>query len=196
MNEELIDALPAGLGESTAATLQHVALLLEKERRIAAARHEAEAQMLHRLGLAYRAGEIDETHLKAAHDAYSAIGTTGRSTRWNEHIDIPWAKVRHAARIAPNGPEGTWVGTYPLDPYDPAPMGGVSVVYVLFDETNTPCYVGSSMCFRDRLKYHDRAGKEFVRWQAYRCRDREHAYQVEERLLKERLPHLNRRVGR
>jgi len=192
----LATAIPGALGTSFAATLQHVALLKEREERLEAARHDAENQMLHRVGLAYHAGEIDEVQLKAVYDAYNAVGTQGRSSRWNEHIKLAWAKVRHAVRIAPNGPEETWIGSYPCDRYDPAPMGGVSVVYVLFDDTNTPCYVGSSAKFRQRLKDHAKAGKRFVRWQAHRCRDREHAYALEGRLLREHKPYLNRRTGR
>lgn len=101
-----------------------------------------------------------------------------------------------AQRAPPNGPEGTYVGVAPLPGDDVAPLEGTPVVYVLFDEDNEPCYVGSTQNLRARLNAHLTNGKQFVRWQAYPCASREDAYVLEERLLVERMPRLNRRRGR
>lgn len=193
--------LPDGeLGTSISASLQHIALLKQREERLAEARKEAEHQMLHRVGVAHRLGEIDEVQLEAIRQEYAALQSEGRSLRWNEHIGIPWNRLKqlifHKRCLAPNGPEGTWVGEWPLLPGTPCPRPQIAVVYVLFDEVNEPCYVGSTHDLRQRLKAHAKQGKHFTRWHAHPCRDREHAYQVEDRLLKEHKPRLNRKAGR
>lgn len=185
-----------GLDDSTAATLQHISMLRERELRLTQMRERAEEQMLQRLGTAHRRGAISDAQLHAAYDAYRELGIPGRSKRWNAHIDVPWGSIDQERRWLPNGPEGTWVGVWPLQLNHSAPIGGTPVVYILFDDCNIPCYVGSTGNLRARLKAHARTGKVFSQWQAYPCRDREHAYEVEDRLLKEKLPHLNRRAGR
>lgn len=196
MSPDPVRALPGDLAASFASTLQHVALMREREERIAAARHEAERQMLHRLGVAHRNGEIDDAQLFEAYKDYKALGLVGRMRRWDEHIDIPFKRMQHLRSSFPNGPEGTWVGAWPVLEGAPRPRPGISVVYVLFGADNEPCYVGSTGNFVNRMRDHCRDGKQFVRWQAYRCRDREHAYELEGRLLRERKPYLNQRVGR
>lgn len=196
-----------GLSESTNATLQHVLLLQERALRLERARVEAENQMLHRIGSAHRCGEITDDDLQALWEQYRATGITGRSKRWNANIDIAWVEMQrrlstafHAERRAristPNGPEGSWVGVWPRGSNDPSPEIGVSVVYVLFDELNEPFYVGSTNGFRSRLAVHVKDGKPVARWQAHPCRDRDHAYQVETRLLKEHKPRMNQKAGR
>ena len=185
------------LPHSFASTLQHLDLLNQRLAKLHAAREEAEHQVLHRAGSAYRNGEIDILQLTDIYETYSALAIPGRTSRWNKHIDINWHVMgRIAEHSRPNGPENTWVGDWPLAPNGCCPERGVNVVYVLFGPDNEPCYVGSTKTFRQRLKVHEKDGKEFQRWQAYMCRDREHAYQLEERLLKERLPRLNRKAAR
>lgn len=192
---DLSTVIPGDLGSSIDATLAHLVRMRERERRIEAARYEAENQMLHRIGVAHRNGEIDDRQLIAVFEAYKALGSAGRMHRWDAHIDVIWKRMPHLVNTLPNGPEGTWVGTWPMDG-GPRPAPGASVVYVLFDADNEPCYVGSTRTFHERMREHQRLGKRFVRWQAYPCRDREHAYELEVRLLGEHLPHLNRKVGR
>lgn len=196
MIDDLSCVLDADLGRSITASIRHVELLREKEEKLEAARHEAEHQFLHRVGTAFRAGSINHAQLIAIYERYRDLGVVGRATRWDEHIDIEWKSMAHLARHIPNGPEGSWIGEYPLTEDASAPKSNIAVVYVLFDERNTPCYVGSTSSFRTRLANHRRDGKRFVRWQAHPCRDREHAYQLEERLLHQHKPYLNRRAGR
>lgn len=193
---ELAEHIGGEVGRSITDSLQHVELLREKELKLEAARHEAEHQLLHRIGVALRAGEITLAHLVAIYVRYSALGFVGRKTRWDEHIDIKWKALPYLARHLPNGPEGSWVGEYPLDERSVAPKGGLAVVYVLFDVSNEPCYVGSTDAFRTRMAAHQREGKNFVRWQAHPARDREHAYRLEDRLLKEHKPYLNKKASR
>lgn len=194
--DDISRVLGAELGASIASTLRHVELLCEKEEKLKAARHQAEEQLLHRVGSAFRCGDIDHAQLIAVFDRYRAMGLVGRLLRWDAHIDIPWKQMCYLARQAPNGPEGSWVGEYPFTTESTAPTSGISVVYVLFDSMNEPCYVGSTHTFRTRMAHHHRDGKPFVHWQAHPCRDREHAYLLEDRLLKEHMPRLNQKAGR
>ena len=60
----------------------------------------------------------------------------------------------------------------------------------------TPLYVGSTHVFAERVKRHYIDGKPVKFWQAYLCSDREAAYQMEDRLLKEHMPVMNRKAGR
>ena len=195
------------LRESTRATLRHLVLLSERAAKIRRAHAEAEHQMLHRVGSAHRCGEITDDELHEFWDRYRALNTDRRSQRWNANIDFSWhhmtARVRIArqaarrARVfAPNGPEGTWIGSWPCGYDDPRPETGTSVVYVLFDDRNEPFYVGSTNSFRSRLSAHVKDGKPVSHWHAHPCRDRGHAYEVEDRLLKEHLPRLNRKASR
>lgn len=184
------------LDSSTEATLQHIAMLYAREQKLAQMRIEAEEQMLYRLGVAHGSGGVTADQLYAAHERYNALRMPGSSKRWDAHISVPWIRFGQVRRWLPNGPEGTWTGAWPLGASDRAPIGGQSVVYVLFDPENEPCYVGSTKRFRTRLKRHAADGKVFVNWQAYPCQDREHAYEVEDRVLKEYKPRMNRKAGR
>lgn len=191
---------PAGAGSEVAitlaATLQHIEAVHARQAKLLAARESAEEQLLHRLGSAFRCGEIGVSELIQVYSRYKDLDIVGRSKRWNKHVGIHWQSMAAMSERGLNGPEGTWIGDWPVHYLAPAPAKGISVVYVLFDAENEPCYVGSTKNFRQRLNDHAKDGKVFVRWQAYPCRDREHAYQLEDRLLKERLPHLNRKASR
>jgi predicted GIY-YIG superfamily endonuclease len=188
--------LPEDLATSMSSTLQHITLIQQKEAKLAAARHDALAQVLHRIGSDYNTGQLTLAQLCTAFEETRQLNMTGSATTWNELIGIRWQRMIQLSKQLPNGPEGNWVGEYPFHPETVAPIHGVAVVYVLFDETNEPCYVGSSNNFRQRLKAHAKDGKHFARWHAHPCRDREHAYQVEDRLLKEHKPRLNRKASR
>lgn len=186
--------LEGPLGESIHTSIQHIALIEQRERKLQLARNEAQQQVMHRIGTAHRNGELDDHQLCDLYDLFKATNTPNRSLHWNANVDIPWSAMRYLRDHLPNGPEGTWVGGWPSA--GPVPRPGVPVVYVLYGPDCEPCYVGSTSTFRTRLNNHSRDGKQFTTWQAYRCQDREHAYQLEGRLLKEHMPRLNRRRGR
>ncbi|MHB9857670.1 GIY-YIG nuclease family protein [Streptomyces sp. YIM S03343] len=188
--------LPEGLATSVSATLQHIHLIQAKADRLAEARRDALAQMLHRIGTEYRTGAITQGQLCTTLAAVRDIPMPGRMKMWDEIIGVPWKRVVQLARQLPNGPEGSWVGEYPILADAPRPIAGISVVYVLFDEANMPCYVGSTDKFSVRMGAHSKDGKRFVRWQAHPCKDREHAYLLEDRLLRRHLPYLNRKASR
>lgn len=192
----MTERLPGDLHASLAASLQHIALLAERETRLAGARQEAQDQMLHRIGSAHRCGEIDDRQLCDAFAIFTAARTSRRMLDWDAHVDIPWRKMLHLGRHLPNGPEGTWTGSWPLDDGAPTPRQSQAVVYVLFGADNEPCYVGSTDDFRPRMSRHAKDGKQFVNWQAHPCQDRDHAYRLEDRLLKQYKPYLNRKASR
>lgn len=175
-------------------TMQHLALLKRKEERLRSARLDAEAQALHALAGACAAGELGKAELGFAYEEYRAVAATGFRTRWDAVMPITAARAKWLLREVPNGTFGSWFGTDPIGD-NPAPPAGQCVVYVLFDASNVPCYVGSSEDFRNRIMGH-RHDKAFVRWVAYPCADREAAYQLEDRLLKEHKPYLNKKAGR
>jgi len=191
----MIQGLPEHLATSVSSTLQHIQLLRAKEARLAAASREALAQVIHRIGSAHRAGEITDAQLCAAFDGVKQTGMPGRMLLWDEHVDIRWKQVIQLKRRLPNGPEGSWVGEYPIADGAASPMPGTAVVYVLFDRNNQPCYVGSTEKFRARMASHGRT-KDFVRWQAHPCDDRDHAYRLEDRLLRLHKPYLNVKASR
>jgi predicted GIY-YIG superfamily endonuclease len=93
-------------------------------------------------------------------------------------------------------PDGTWRGSSPLAEGDHMPARGRCVVYVLYDAAGQPCYVGSTQHLLVRLQSHRHNGKAFTSWTASACADREAAYQLEERLLSEYQPYLNRKRSR
>lgn len=188
--------LPEGLAASVSATLQHIQLIEAKVDRLAEARRDALTQVLHRIGTEYRAGAITQGQLCTTLAAIRAIQMPGRMKMWDEIIGVPWKRVVQLARQLPNGPEGSWVGDYPILAEASRPIAGIPVVYVLFDQDNEPCYVGSTDKFSVRMSAHAKDGKHFVRWQAHPCADRERAYLAEDRLLRQRKPYLNRKTGR
>lgn len=183
------------------ATLQHIGLLSAKRAKLASIQAKAEEQIIHRLASDYLA---EVTDIGTLWDVYRWLrdrAPSGFSARWNAHMPAEASTVRlhNTARLKlrhePDA-DGIWRGAYPLDPAERYPRLGTNVVYVLFDDTNVPCYVGSTDDFRGRVRAHHHQGKQFVRWMAYPCRDREAAYDLEVRLLREHKPYLNRKVGR
>ena len=184
-------AIQAGLD----ATLQHIALLMEKQDRLRDIQVQAENQLLHRAAVAYGDRRMGDVELADLYMAYSVIAQPGYEIRWNLAIPIHAKRMKYILSNAPNGPQGTWRGTYPFAG-GPVPLDGISVVYVLYDRESNPCYVGSTHAMRERFKRHVKDRKSFVRWTACRCEDRETAYQLEEKLLGEHKPYLNRKRGR
>lgn len=177
-------------------TAQHIELLYAKEQRLEAARHEAQEQFFHSIGAAYRIGEISDLQLIALFRHVRSAAIPGTRKHWNAAIGINWLKMPSLEANQPNGPEGSWVGEWPMRDSATRPIPGIPVVYVLYDAMNEPIYVGSTAKFRVRMTQHAADGKKFTYWQAHRCRDREHAYEMEVRLLGQRLPRLNFRIGR
>lgn len=192
------------------ATASHIVNVQAKLDRLAEAKRDSWAQILaaaKRLYAQRRFGDQDLIDLLA--DMKESYGV-GYTKFWDAHMprDIRHARIHaEAQRITywrtsdsvnqPNGPAaGTWVGTFPLTVEQPTPRWGISVVYVLFDEMNQPAYVGSTEDFRVRVKTHQRDKPGLVRWMAYACDDREAAYRLEDRLLREHMPHMNKRRGR
>lgn len=194
MTAEVAEEVPA----SYASTLQHIELLHGKQCKLRDAQVEAEEQVLHRLAADYKAGVLEMEDLYRFYLRFRLVAVEGWTHRWDWVMPITASKVRGEAerylRDLPS-PDGTWSGTYPLGGQG-APPDYTSVIYVLFDPKNVPCYVGSTYRFRTRLKWHRKKGKDFDRWLAYRCDDREAAYQLEERLLREHLPYLNKKAFR
>jgi hypothetical protein len=189
---EVADLLDGG-------TLDHIDRLTSKIETLQAALDDARAQFCHRTAASMKRGEVTQHDLPAIYSAYreATHRAVGFAKAWDAAIPVTAGALNQSTRhgrATPNGPEGTFVGAFPLDQWDPAPLTGASVVYILFDAMNVPCYVGSTKAFRERLKAH--TDKAFTNWQAFPCADREDAYDLEVKLLRERKPYLNQRVGR
>jgi hypothetical protein len=185
------------------ATYQHIALLDRKQDLLRASQIAAEEQFLCRLGQIYDAHLISEVELALLYGAYADRAVSGFQKRWRANVSEPPGRMQYilrdletTERHTPNGPNGTWRGTWPLEGSDRVPVYDTCVVYVLYDSANEPCYVGSTHDLKARLKAHHKGGKPFVAWTAFACADREAAYLLEEKLLAEYQPYLNRRRSR
>jgi hypothetical protein len=179
-------------------TLQHLGLISVRRAKLTAASVEAERQVIHRAASDYAAGQLSLSGLAAFYLRFRDVASEGYTARWNECMPISLPRLRgyiNAGRFD-DANDGTWRGEFPFQPGVSTPIGGVNVVYVLYDADNVPCYVGSTCRFRPRLKRHRAEGKAFVYWMAYSCADRDAAYLLEDRLLHEHQPYLNRRAGR
>lgn len=194
------DGTPAPL-EPYAATFRHIELLGQKRERLTQAQTEAEEQVLHRIAVDYKAGRITENHLCDIYVEFRECAMSGFSNRWNAAMPyMPAGRIRGLIRkrefaaIFAADSDGNWRGEYPLAWDSSRPKTGQSVVYVLYDTDNVPCYVGSTNDFNGRAKAHAREGKKFVRWLAYGCPNRASAYSLETQLLRQHKPYLNKRV--
>lgn len=183
------------------ASLQYIDLVSAKIATLTEAQIEAEEQVIHRLAVDYRAGRIDIEQLYERFLWLRERAAPGFWKRWTWRMpsDASSKQIRYTAyrkrRHTPD-PDGIWRGAYPFGDTERHPPTPRPVVYVLFDDANRPCYVGSTSDFQGRAKAHAKDGKPFVRWMAFPCADREAAYAMEERLHREHLPYLNRKVGR
>lgn len=182
------------------ATYQHISLLSQKRELLRASQIAAEEQFLCCLSRLYAARRISEVELAFMYRAYAEFAVPGFLKRWEANIPVKPGRVQYilrdletTERHAPNMPDGTWQGSWPLDRGDRVPMYNTCVVYVLYDAANDPCYVGSTQNLKARLKDHHKDEKPFVRWTAFACADREAAYQLEEKLLNEHQPYLNKK---
>lgn len=184
-----------------ASTLQHIDLLTGKRWKLIYAQAKAEEQVIHRAAVDYRAGHLDIEGLFDVYEYLKPRAVEGFRARWNIHMpdEAKSRVIRHSVyrkrRFTPDD-DGVWRGAFPFGTTERYPPTGTSVVYVLFDDANAPCYVGSTADFCARAKAHHKDGKPFVRWMAYPCTDREAAYDLEARLLREHMPYLNRKAGR
>ena len=187
---------------SIEASLDAIEALGARRATLLARKIESEDQVVHRIGRSWAAGELSMIELVDAYYAYRAVAESGYGARWDAAVSVTHKRIALAVRhnaVAPNGPDGSWQGPMgatcvPSD--SPAPMSGASVVYVLFDDDNEACYVGSTKHFRARMRQHHGAGRRFASWAAYPCRDREHAYQREGQMLRDVMPYGNKRAGR
>lgn len=178
--------------------LHHLALLAAKAETIDTARISAEEQLIHRLACEYSNGSLDAGAVYSTFAAARGSAARGFAKRWDARMPhelqtkrIIWTAVKYAP-----DPDGNWRGIYPFASETKTPAPGSSVVYVLFDDENRPCYVGSTEQFRIRMNAHHSAEKRFTQWIAHPCRDRETAFVIEERLLAEHQPYLNRKPTR
>lgn len=195
MTEASSDRVAASL---YADTLGHISLISRKRDKLREAQIQAEHQLCHRIACDYNAGRLTDQDLCDLYDEYRAVAEPGFGLRWGKHMpygahQMHGLKAR-LKRLAQK--PGPWSGEFPFGDVSETPPNKVSVVYVLFQRDNTPCYVGSTEYFRSRLRQHDKAGKRFTYWTAHPCVDREAAYVLEERLLREYKPFLNRKAGR
>ncbi len=192
--------------EELEATAAHIVNIQSKMDRLARVKLDAWAQLLAGVNREF----LGEEELAELIEDMKASFGEGFSKFWNAHMPatLSCVKVRTAVtqrrlrraeyeRNRPNGPTaGTWVGTFPISWEQPIALWGQAVVYVLFDGRNDPAYVGSTDNLPLRLRKHEREKPGLARWMAYRCVDREDAYRLEDKLLKEHKPHLNKRRGR
>ncbi|WP_055477532.1 GIY-YIG nuclease family protein [Sphaerimonospora mesophila] len=204
------------------ATFQHIELIARKIDKLMQAQLDAERQVLHRIKCDYAAGKLNFEEFLDIYTRYRSLmvtpGLDGKEAHrhqrptitalWNEAMPVRYNSMyqqsagRFSKRYEQNE-DGFWSGLADLEPHDPRPRDGQAVVYVLFDRLNEPCYVGSTSRFKTRLDAHyhgkgqaGQARKDFARWVAYPCTDREAAYQLEDRLLKQYKPYLNKKASR
>jgi hypothetical protein len=178
---------------SIGASVQHLVSIKAKIDKLGDARAAAEEQITHRVGAAYRAGEISLQELADIAAVYQESSGPGGRDRWDTAVGVSLVKLRAIRRFRPNGPHGSWFGDHPLSHDAPRPIQGQNVVYVLYDEAAKPCYVGSTKNFSGRMSGHRKDGKKWSHWTAFPCDSREAAFVLETRLLREEMPYLNRR---
>lgn len=188
--------------EQLAATAGHIDLVQSKLEKLRDARDDSWAQLLTMVARQYLAGEVNSTQLQQFYRDMRESYGPGWTRVWDAQMpkSVSGNRLAHVAardrRIAEQRNTPSWSGEFPIDAQD-APLAGISVVYVLFDKTGVPAYIGSTQTFRERMKAHRSIRpKHFARWIAYRCDDREAAYELEVRLLRENLPYLNRKASR
>lgn len=185
------------------ATYQHISMLYRKQQMLRSSQIAAEEQFLHRLSALYSSEAITEVELALMYRAYADYAVPGFMKRWDAAVPVPAGRMQYILtdlktkqRHIPNGPDETWRGEWPYAVGDRLPVSGTCVVYVLYDKMTAPCYVGSTQDLSARLKAHHKDGKPFVRWTAFPCADREAAYRLEEKLLGEHQPYLNKKRWR
>lgn len=191
-------------------TVDHLERICLKIERLKEARYDTLCQLLYSIRREWLAGELDdeqilglrrsfveEWRLPDVKKAWDSCGFPA-ATELARKVAAAGYERDRLRRHASNEPEsGGWVGEW-IDraPSEPYPPTGAPVVYVLYGTGADPVYCGSTESFRNRLKAHAYSGKEFIAWRAVPAPDREAAYQLEDRLLREHCPPLNKRAGR
>jgi len=187
------------------ATLQHIRLIADRRRHLEQVQRESEEQFVHAVAREFRAGRLTFEDLEAVYLEARAVVLAGFATkRWQAELPPPgrlqWLAARAAKEVQQRQDDllDSWHGRFPVEKEERMPPPGTCVVYVLYDHAGAPCYVGSTGWFYYRTLKHAYHKKSATRWQAYRCRDRQHAYEVEERFLQRHKPYLNKntKVGR
>ena len=184
--------------ESVYSTLDHIERLAARVATLQQAQEQAEAQLAHRVGTLAGARRITRAEAKEVYLVIQRAGLPGRAIRWNREMpkgyDTSTLAMANQWEVTheTNGPGNTWLGESMYS--RPAPPDGQCVVYVLYDELNAPCYVGSTKQFTVRMRQHRRTGKKWVAWRAMACGDRTEAYEREREMLREYAPYLNKAV--
>ncbi len=187
--------------EQLAATASHIDLVQAKLDKLATVKADSWEQILIAAARLYRSDGLTTAHLLQLHRDMKLSYGGGFTKVWNRVMPIQSNQLPHVAardrRIAEEQRRQSWYGTFPLDGSYTVPSKGVSCVYILFDRADVPAYIGSTEQFRTRMGSHrrERPGA-FLRWICYTCESREAAYQLEEKLLRENLPYLNRKASR
>lgn len=180
-----------------AATEQHIRLLQAKRATLAAALADAESQYAMAVKREFDAGTIGWAELNRAYGVVRDGGLRGWGPRWRSVLPYSGQKLRGNARLDPDHDVQQWSGQgMHVHLHQDRPATGTGVVYVLFADDGTAVYVGSTQKFTSRLGAHRRDGKTWASWLAHRCRDRDHAYEVEARFLEQYMPRDNRCAGR
>lgn len=177
-------------------TEQNIALLASKRDRLNLRLSEAFEQYAAEVARSWKRRDLDWHGLKRAYKVGRRESIPNAPVIWKAAGLPSINKITHMLLHQPDTDVGFWHGSYPWGPRDLIPNRGENVVYVLFTEDLEPCYVGSTRWFAERARDHRRDGKTWSYWIAYPCRDREEAYQMEERFLQQYLPGLNKRAGR
>lgn len=197
----------------TKATLDHIIMIDRKIDGLRDKKFDAEEVFLSRVRLMYdkRLFTIDDL-VRFAECECPCFFEPEWEERWEEAGLPPVNTLRdiwcEGMKYTATGPHGSWTNYHPrfddalpdrvsCTPSDenPMPPRGQNVVYVLYDAFGTPCYVGSSGDFPTRLKWHLKDGKPVRVWIAYPCASRKAAYALEDRLLKQYKPYLNKKAG-
>ena len=167
---------------------------------------DAEGQFLQRWASAYRAGLVSDDEIVDAALAVAMSGhlPSGWLARWSEAFGVNVRalvfqrnyQVKHAEQHQQNAGHG-WTGTCGDSGTSfPRPPKGQCVVYVLFDASAEPIYVGSTQDLPGRIRAHRRDGKPVAHWRAVPYATREDAYAAEEAMLRTVKPMMNRKAGR
>jgi predicted GIY-YIG superfamily endonuclease len=167
-------------------------LLQAKLAKLTDALMDTERQYAASVAREFAAGQISWPEMHRAYQVVRDGGIKGFLARWQESVPYTAQKMTQMALADPDAAVQEWSGVGMRVSSDRnRPPRGVCVVYVLFDDDNHPIYTGSTQSFTSRMGHH-RRDKVWASWRAYRCRDRKHAYQVEQRFLAQFKPARNK----
>lgn len=176
-----------------AATAHHITTVQAKLDQLAKVKDDSWTQLLTATARLYHTGALGTDDLARLSGEMRTSYGTGYTKLWETHVPVALGALRYMATQLPNGPAGSWQGTFPLTHNAVTPPRGTSVVYVIFNAQNEPVYVGSTHAFRERMRRHRKdKGASMHSWTAYPCRDRAHAYEMERDLLRQYKLRLNR----